>query len=137
MNLHEPKKYLAEINIIPLVDVVLVLLIIFMVTAPLLYRGIDLKLPKSEINSIKAEEGKTISVSKEKQVYLDSKPVGLKELERSLMSMKGRNPNLNFFFRADRDVPYGLVVQVLDIIKKAGIDRLGMVTEPETGAGPK
>jgi biopolymer transport protein TolR len=132
MNANEPKKYMAEINVIPLVDVVLVLLIIFMVTAPLLYRGIDLKLPKSEVNSIKAEEGKTISVSKARQIYLDSKAVSLRELERSLSTMKEKNPEMNLFLRADRDVPYGLVVQVMDIIKKSGIDRLGMVTEPET-----
>ena len=132
MNANEPKKYMAEINVIPLVDVVLVLLIIFMVTAPLLYRGIDLKLPKSEMNSIKAEEGRTISVSKGRQIYLDSKAVSLRELERSLSSMKEKNPDMNLFLRADRDVPYGLVVQVMDIIKKSGIDRLGMVTETET-----
>jgi biopolymer transport protein TolR len=131
MNVNEPKKYMAEMNVIPLVDVVLVLLIIFMVTAPLLYRGIDLKLPKSEVNSIKAEEGKTISVSKERQIYLDSKLVSLRELERSLSKMKEKNPEMNLFFRADRDVPYGLVIQVMDIIKKTGIDRLGMVTESE------
>jgi biopolymer transport protein TolR len=134
MNANEPKKYMAEINVIPLVDVVLVLLIIFMVTAPLLYRGIDLKLPKSEMNSIKAEEGRTISVSKARQIYLDSKAVSLRELERSLSSMKEKNPDMNLFLRADRDVPYGLVVQVMDIIKKSGIDRLGMVTETETSS---
>lgn len=134
MNANEPKKYMAEINVIPLVDVVLVLLIIFMVTAPLLYRGIDLKLPKSEMNSIKAEEGRTISVSKGRQIYLDSKAVSLRELERLLSSMKEKNPDMNLFLRADRDVPYGLVVQVMDIIKKSGIDRLGMVTETETSS---
>ncbi|MFI5304423.1 MAG: ExbD/TolR family protein [Nitrospiria bacterium] len=131
MNVNEPKKFMAEINVIPLVDVVLVLLIIFMVTAPLLYRGIDLRLPKSEVNSIKAEEGKTISVSKDRQIYLDSKKVSLLELERSLAVMKNKNPEMNLFLRADRDVQYGLVVQVMDIIKKIGIDRLGMVTESE------
>jgi biopolymer transport protein TolR len=132
MNDNEPKKFMAEINVIPLVDVVLVLLIIFMVTAPLLYRGIDLKLPKSEVNSIKAEEGRTISVSKARQIYLDSRAVSLRELEKSLSSMKEKNPEMNLFLRADRDVPYGLVVQVMDIIKKSGIERLGMVTETET-----
>ena len=131
MNVNEPKKFMAEINVIPLVDVVLVLLIIFMVTAPLLYRGIDLRLPKSEVNSIKAEEGKTISVSKDRQIYLDSKKVSLSELEKSLAVMKNKNPEMNLFLRADRDVQYGLVVQVMDIIKKIGIDRLGMVTESE------
>jgi biopolymer transport protein TolR len=132
MNYNEPKKYMAEINVVPLVDVVLVLLIIFMVTAPLLYRGIDLKLPKSEVNSIKSEEGKTVSVRKDRQIYLDSRIVTLRELERNLSTLKEKNPNVNLFLRADRDVPYGAVIQVMDVIKKTGIERLGIVTESES-----
>ncbi|MHB8482213.1 MAG: ExbD/TolR family protein [Nitrospiria bacterium] len=131
MNRYEPRKYMAEINVVPLVDVVLVLLIIFMVTAPLLYRGINLKLPKSEVNTLKAEEGKTISIVKDQQIYLESKPVSLRQLEGQLSALKQKRPDINLYLRADRDVPYGLVVQVMDIIKKTGIDRLGMVTDPE------
>jgi biopolymer transport protein TolR len=132
VNLNEPKRYLAEINVVPLVDVVLVLLIIFMVTAPLLYRGIDLNLPKTEANTIKASEGKTITVTRDREILLDSRPVSLRELERNLSGIKTRNPEAYFFLRADRDVPYGFVMRVLDVIKKAGIDRLGMVSESES-----
>ena len=93
MNRYEPKKYMAEINVVPLVDVVLVLLIIFMVTAPLLYRGIDLKLPKSEVNTVKAEEGKTISIAKDRNIYLDSKGVSLRQLEDQLSILKKKRPD--------------------------------------------
>ncbi len=119
---------------VPLVDVVLVLLIIFMITAPLLYRGIALKLPKTEVNTIKTEEGKVISVARNRQIYLDSKAVSLRQLEEALSKMKENKSDLVLYFRADREVPYGLVVQVMDLIKKNGIERLGMVTEPEEKA---
>lgn len=124
---------MAEINVVPLVDVVLVLLIIFMVTAPLLYRGLDLKLPRSSVNNINPEEGKVISVGKDRQIYLDSRAVTVRQLESQLAQLKRQKHDLVLYLRADKDVPYGAVVQVMDIVKKLGIERLGMVTEPETG----
>lgn len=135
MNLHEQKKYMAEINVVPLVDVVLVLLIIFMVTAPLLYRGLDLKLPRSTVNNINPEEGKVISVGKDRQIFLDSRAVTPRQLEAQLSQFKRQKHDLVLYLRADKDVPYGVVVQVLDIVKKLGIERLGMVTEPDSGRG--
>ena len=135
MNLQEPRKFMAEINVVPLVDVVLVLLIIFMVTAPLLYRGIDLKLPKSSVNTIKPDEGKVISVGRDRQIFLGAKAVTPYQLETQLSQLKRHNQEIVLYLRADRDVPYGAVVQVMDIIKKSGIERLGMVTEPEAGRG--
>lgn len=134
MNIHEPKKFMAEINVVPLVDVVLVLLIIFMITAPLLYRGIDLRLPKSEINTIKTEEGKVITVGRDRKIFYDSQVVTLRQLESHLLQARKNNHDVNIYLRADRDVPYGMVVQVMDIIKKTGIERLGMVTEPDGSA---
>jgi biopolymer transport protein TolR len=134
LRLNEQRKFISEINVVPLVDVVLVLLIIFMITAPLLYRGIALKLPKTEVNTIKTEEGKVISVARNRQIYLDSKAVSLRQLEEALSKMKENKSDLVLYFRADREVPYGLVVQVMDLIKKNGIERLGMVTEPEEKA---
>ncbi|HXN07618.1 MAG TPA: biopolymer transporter ExbD [Nitrospiria bacterium] len=126
---------MAEINVVPLVDVVLVLLIIFMVTAPLLYRGLDLKLPRSTVNNINPEEGKVISVGKDRQIYLDSRAVTPRQLEAQLSQFKRQKHDLVLYLRADKDVPYGIVVQVLDIVKKLGIERLGMVTEPDAGRG--
>ncbi len=124
------RQLMAEINIIPFVDVVLVLLIVFMITAPLLYRGMDIKLPQASTNTIKPEERKILTVEKNQTVYLDKEEIGLARLEEKLRALKGRSPEVSLYLRADRDVSYGAVVQVMDMIKRAGIDKLGIVTEP-------
>ncbi len=124
------REVVAEINIIPLVDVMLVLLIVFMITAPLLYRGMDIKLPRASTNSIKPSERKILSVEKNRSIYLDKEEVGLVKLEERLRVLQGVSPDVSLYLRADRDVPYGTVVQVMDLIKRAGISRLGIVTEP-------
>ncbi len=121
---------MAEINVIPLVDVVLVLLIIFMVTAPMLYRGMDIKLPTSASNTIKPEERMVLTIERDQTLYLDKDRVSPAQLEARLRAAKQRNNEVSVFLRADRDVPYGTVVQVMDGVKQAGIDKLGMVTDP-------
>jgi len=125
------KHFMAEINIIPLVDVVFVLLIIFMVTAPLMDRGIDLSLPKTKTNTIKPEKryvltigkGQIITLSQEK---LLQEKLTMEELAKRLPLLKGES----IYLRADQTVPYGFVVTVMDLIKQSGIDKLGIVTEP-------
>lgn len=124
------RRFLAEINVVPLVDVVLVLLIIFMVTAPMLYRGMDIKLPTSTSNTIKPEERIVLTIERDQRLYLDKDPVGLVQLDERLKAAKRRNAEVSVFLRADRDVPYGTVIQVMDGVKKAGIEKLGMVTDP-------
>ncbi|MBX3235396.1 MAG: biopolymer transporter ExbD [Nitrospiraceae bacterium] len=124
------RRFMAEINVIPLVDVVLVLLVIFMVTAPMLYRGMDINLPKSATNTIKPEARAVLSIERDQRLYLDKDQVSPIQLERKLRALKDQNPEVSLFLRADRDVPYGIVVQVMDSVKKAGIEKLGMVTEP-------
>jgi biopolymer transport protein TolR len=123
---------MAEINIIPLVDVVFVLLIVFMVTAPLLYRGVDIKLPKTATNSIKPEERAVLTVGKEGTVHLDDekKEIPLARLTALLTERREKSPGLSVYLRADREVPYGTVVTVMDLVKRAGVDKLGVVTEP-------
>ncbi|MGH7274871.1 MAG: ExbD/TolR family protein [Nitrospiria bacterium] len=123
-------RLLSEINIVPLVDVVLVLLIIFMVTAPLLYRGIDVDLPKSATNTIQPEERIVLTVSRRQTVFLDREEMSLGRLEQSLTDRAKTNPEIAVYLRADEQVPYGMIVQIMDIIKRVGIDRLGMVTNP-------
>jgi biopolymer transport protein TolR len=124
------RRFMAEINIIPLVDVVLVLLVIFMVTAPMLYRGMDINLPKSASNTIKPEERVVLTVERDRRVYVDKDLVPLAQLQQKMDAVHRKNPEVSVFLRADQDVPYGTVVQVMDSIKKAGIAKLGMVTDP-------
>ncbi len=123
---------MAEINVVPLVDVVLVLLIIFMITAPLLYRGIDIDLPQSAANTIKPDERIIVSVNKDHKIFLDQEEVSAGRLEAAMKRLHDRNPDVTIYLRADQSIPYGIVVQVMDAVKKVGIDKLGMVTEPET-----
>ncbi len=124
------RRFLAEINVIPLVDVVLVLLVIFMVTAPMLYRGMDIKLPTSASNTIKPEIRAVLTIEKDQRLYLDKDPVSVAQLERKLRMMKAEHADVSVYLRADQDVPYGIVVQVMDGVKQAGIEKLGMVTDP-------
>jgi len=124
------RRFMAEINIIPLVDVVLVLLVIFMVTAPMLYRGMDINLPRSSSNTIKPEERVVLTVERDRRVYVDKELIPLAQLPQKMGALHRKNPDVSVFLRADQDVPYGTVVQVMDSIKKAGIVKLGMVTDP-------
>jgi biopolymer transport protein TolR len=126
----DPGRPLAEINVVPLVDVVLVLLIIFMVTAPLMLRGIDIDLPKSSVNTIKPEERIVLTVARDRAVYLDKERVARVMLDDRLTKLARDKPELTLYLRADRDVSYGAVVEVMDAVKRAGIDKLGMVTQP-------
>jgi len=124
------RRYLSEINVVPLVDVVLVLLIVFMITAPLLYRGIDIALPVSATNTIRPTERLVVTVEKNGRVYLDKDRVQPDNLVAAFTSVRTRNPEISVYLRADEGVPYGLVVGVMDAVKQAGISQLGMVTEP-------
>ena len=121
---------LAEINIIPLVDVVLVLLLIFMLTAPMMYRGIDVNLPKAAARPTAVEERMVLTVTKDRTLYLNDKPVSLSTLETQLRDMfKGRTDK-TLYLKADAGLAYGAVVETMDRVRRAGIERLGMVTEP-------
>ena len=126
----DDRRYLSEINVVPLVDVVLVLLIIFMITAPLLYRGIDIQLPTSEANTIQPTERLVVTVEKDGRIYLNKERVPESGLETAFATARARNPEVSVYLRADEGVPYGLVVGVMDAVKRAGIAQLGMVTEP-------
>ncbi len=128
------RRFLSEINIIPLVDVVLVLLVIFMVTAPMLHRGIDLTLPSSTSNTIRPEERLIITIEPDETIYLDKDRVSVIELRKRLKTAKAGNPAVSVYLRSDQRIPYGRIVQIMDEVKGAGIERLGMVTNPK-GAG--
>lgn len=121
---------LSEINITPFVDVVLVLLVIFLITAPMMLGGIDVRVPRTETRNIKPEERLVLTVTKDRGVFLESQPISLDRLSKVLAGMVQRNPRSAVFLKADEAVAYGTVMRVMDVIKRAGIDRVGMVTEP-------
>jgi biopolymer transport protein TolR len=123
------KQVLSEINVTPFVDVMLVLLVIFMVTAPLLQQGIDVNLPKAKGKEMPPEERITLIVKKGGIIYMNDNPVSLTEMGKKLRALSSSNPNV--FLKADKDVPYGFVVEVMGEIKEAGIEKLGMITEPK------
>ena len=125
------RQFLAEINVIPLVDVVLVLLVIFMVTAPMLHRGLDINLPTTSANTIKAEERLIVTIQKDRSLSLGNDPISLVALRAKLEEAKTSNPLISVYLRADQTVPYGTVVQIMDEVKGAKIERLGMVTGPK------
>ena len=127
----KPQQFLAEINVIPLVDVVLVLLVIFMVTAPMLHRGLDINLPTSAANNIKAEERLIVTIQRDHTLSLGNDSISLVDLQTRLREAKASNPLVSVYLRADQTVPYGTVVQVMDEVKRAKIERLGMVTGPK------
>jgi len=121
---------LAEINVIPLVDVVLVLLLIFMLTAPMMYRGIDVNLPKTSSKPTAIEERLVLTLTKERMIYLNDRPVPLASLEPRLRELMRERSDKTLFIKADRDLAYGYVVETMDRVRRAGVDRVGMVTEP-------
>ena len=121
---------LAEINITPFVDVVLVLLVIFLITAPMMLGGIDVRVPKTETRTSRPEERLVLTVTRDRGVYMENQPISLDRLSRVLGGVVKRNPKAAVFLKADEAVAYGVVMKVMDVIKKAGVDRVGMVTEP-------
>ena len=125
------KRFMSEINVTPLVDVMLVLLIIFMVTAPMMMQGVDVNLPKTTTKSIKtSEDPLVLSINKKREVFLEQKPIPLEDLETKIKTIFKYRRDKEVLLRADRDVPYGFVIKVMASVKEAGITRLGMVTEP-------
>ncbi len=123
--MEKSRRALSEINVTPFVDVMLVLLIIFMVTAPLLQQGIDVNLPQAKGKEMPPAERVIITIKKDGKIYLDKTGIRLTELKSKLALMSNRD----VFLKADKDVPYGVVVEVMGELREIGIEKLGMVTE--------
>ena len=121
---------LAEINIIPLVDVVLVLLLIFMLTAPMMYRGIDVNLPRAAAKPTAVEERMVLTLTKDRALYLNDKKIAPGTLDTSLRAAFGNRTDKTLYLKADSGLAYGAVIETMDQVRRAGIERLGMVTEP-------
>ncbi len=123
---------LAEINVTPLVDVMLVLLIIFMITAPMLQQGLEVSLPQAEGKSFElaSSDPAKVTISSAGVVYVDGTSVGSQNLELSLGPMLRARRIKRALLEADQGVPYGRVVAVLDVMNRAGVEQLGMITVP-------
>jgi biopolymer transport protein TolR len=125
------RNVMSQINVTPLVDVMLVLLVIFMVTAPMMQQGVQVNLPKADTKAMSTQqETVVVSVDREGRRFINSTEVPPGELKQKLATMFASRTKKEVFLKADRDVPYGEVVKAMADIKGAGIERLGMVTEP-------
>ena len=121
---------LSEINVTPFVDVMLVLLVIFMVTAPMMQSGIGINLPQAETDSKPAEEGLTLTVTKDQYVHIGENTYNINLLERRLTEYFVNKPKKVVYLQGDKDLPYGVVVRIMDIARKAGVEVIGIITEP-------
>ncbi len=130
----QSKSVLADINIIPLVDVMLVLLIIFMITAPMMQQGLPIDLPKVTTKPLPSkDEIQTVTVTKERTVILNTKRVDIHDLKAAIELLFANKANKEIFLKADSAVPYGFVVNCMGIIREAGVEKVNIVTKPPDG----
>ncbi len=130
------RHIIREINLVPLIDVLLTVLFFYMIVSPMMSRGLDVNLPKSASNTVKQEDRIVLTVTRDRELFVEKERVDISRLRGVLDSIRRSKPLINVYLRADRDAPYGAVVRVMDVVKQAGIDRLGMVTEPASEGAP-
>jgi biopolymer transport protein TolR len=124
-------ELMSEINVTPFVDVMLVLLIIFMVTAPMMIQGLNVDLPEATAKPLDSEmEHLVITINKDQQVYINDFEVTVEFLGEKLQKILQGRSDRDVYLKADKNIPYGIVVQVMAEIKGAGVEQLGMITEP-------
>jgi biopolymer transport protein TolR len=124
-------QLMSEINVTPLVDVMLVLLIIFMVSAPMMTQGVDVSLPETSSNSLPTDdESLTITIKKNGEIYINTYQVTIDALQEKLKIILDGRMGKQVYMRADKNVAYGLVVRVMSEVKNAGVQKLGMITDP-------
>ncbi len=124
-----PRQPMSDINVTPLVDVMLVLLVIFMVTAPMFSQGLPVNLPEAQARPTAHDKPLVVSISRERAVYVGDRAVSLADLGTALRR-ESPTAHPEILLKSDREVPYGLVVQVMGILKEAGVEKLGIVTAP-------
>lgn len=121
---------LSEINVTPFVDVMLVLLVIFMVTAPMMQTGIGIRLPQAETESAPSEEGLTLTITEDKYIHMEDSVINQFLLEQKLKEYFYEKEKKIVFIRGDENLPYGFIMRIMDISKKAGIEQIGLITRP-------
>ena len=123
----------AEINVVSLIDVMLLLLVIFMITAPMMQGGVDVALPKAEAKPLEPKSGLVVSVDRAGNVYVDETRMTLGEFRSAFRALASKRVRDGVYLRGDTNVPYGVVTQVLAVMRAAGVGDVGLVTDPETG----
>lgn len=138
MDLRKRKRYkrqlgtsLSEINVTPFVDVMLVLLIIFMVTAPMIQSGITVNLPQAETESTPAEQGLILTITKDKYIHIESSVINQFLLEQKLKEYFFGKEKKIVFIRGDESLPFGFIMSILDITKKAGVETVALISRPK------
>jgi biopolymer transport protein TolR len=121
---------LAEINIVPLVDVVLVLLIIFMLTAPIIQSGVEINVPKTRQVRELTQQRLLVQIDREQRLYLQSDPININELQARLKEKIKDPSQARIYLRADEEVPFGTIAKVMDYTKLAGVENISIVTQP-------
>ena len=121
----------ADINVTSLIDVVLVLLIVFMITAPIMQGGLDVELPRAEARPLQPKEGMVVSVNRDGKVYVDNTPVSYRDFRATFLALVAQRKPEGVYLQADARVPYGEVVKVLAVIRLAGIANVGLVAADE------
>ena len=131
------RKALADINVTPMVDVMLVLLIIFMVTAPLMTSGVTVDLPKTNAQPLNTDaEPVTVSINSAGDIYIQDAKVDIADLVAKLQNISQNNPDRRIFVRGDKDLAYGRIMQVMGIITQGGFTKVALLAEQPSGAAP-
>ncbi|HJQ11575.1 MAG TPA: biopolymer transporter ExbD [Gemmatimonadaceae bacterium] len=123
----------AEINVVSLIDVMMLLMIIFMITAPMMQGGVDINLPKAEARPLESKSGLTVTIDRSGAVFVDDARLTLTQFSASFKALANRRGSGGVYLRADEGVPYGSVVRVLAIMRAAGVGDIGLVAEPPGG----
>ena len=130
MQINRRKDYVAQINVTPLVDVMLVLLIIFMVSAPMMKEGMKVDLPEAQARALGESQDLVVTIGNNKIVDINGSPVELGRLEMVLSQIKEQRSVEAVYLQADKGIPYGFVVQVMSVIRSSGLTKIGLVTQP-------
>jgi biopolymer transport protein ExbD/biopolymer transport protein TolR len=121
----------ADINVVNLIDVMLLLLVVFMITAPMMTGGVDISLPRAEARPLESKSGLTVTLTRDGDILVDETRMSLAEFKAAFAAIAARRGRQGLYLRADQAVPYGVVVQVLAVMRTAGVGDVGLVTEPE------
>jgi biopolymer transport protein ExbD/biopolymer transport protein TolR len=121
----------ADINVVNLIDVMLLLLVVFMITAPMMTGGVDISLPKAEARPLESKSGLTVTIPRDGTIIVDDTPMSFEEFRAAFKTLARQRGKQGLYLRADKSVEYGFVVRVLAVMRTAGVGDVGLVTEPE------